>query len=628
MCGISGLISRKNNPINRELIIKMNDTIRHRGPDDEGFYFGENFGLGHQRLSILDLSSDGHQPMHYLEKYVIIFNGEIYNYLEIKEELVKLGYQFNSKTDTEVILAAYTEWGESCVEKFNGMWAFLILDKVKRIFFCSRDRFGIKPFYFTILGDFFAFGSEIKLFTALPDWNPGMNLARALDFLMYGIFDHTDETLFKNVFQLKGGHNLIYNLEDHNYEIIQWYNIKSKIKKFRGDFEEAKLRLVNLFQESVKLRLRSDVKVGSCLSGGLDSSAIVCTVNQILKETGKADLQETVSSCFENKQFDEQDYIDSVIEKTTIKAHKVFPQYEELFKSLDQIIWHQDSPIGSSSIFAQYNVFRTSAQNKITVMLDGQGADETLAGYDGFFYSYYSSLLFNLNFSQLAREISSVKKFNRFNLHNFLVETIYKILPVFLYRHFKVKQSNLLKRGIKPKIINSLRNQEDFLFNQSLQISDLQQLSFNQLLDHSLPMLLHNADRMSMAHSIESRLPFLDYRLVEFILALPDNFKIKEGKTKYIFRESFSEILPKKIIHRYDKMGFITPETYWMKKFKKEFYEKLDEATDILEKIADKKIVLSNFKNEVEHDIPLGSYFWRYITLARWIKIFKVNIEL
>jgi asparagine synthase (glutamine-hydrolysing) len=294
---------------------------------------------------------------------------------------------------------------------------------------------------------------------------------------------------------------------------------------------------------------------------------------------------------------------------------------------LEKIIWYQDYPIGSSSIFAQYQVFYTSAKNDITVMLDGQGADETLAGYDGFYYSYYSNLLIKLNFLQLIKEITSVKKFNRFNLNSFFKENLYKIFPVSLFKLFKIKYSDLLQRGIRHNIISKLKDQDDFLFNQALHFSDLKQLSFNQLLDHSLPMLLHNADRMSMAHSIESRLPFLDYRLVEFILSLPDNFKIKDGKTKYIFRESLAGILPKKITNRYDKMGFITPEAYWMVKYKNDFYNKLVEATDILHKIIDKNIVLSNFKSEKEHSIPMGSYFWRYISLAIWVKVYKVTIN-
>jgi asparagine synthase (glutamine-hydrolysing) len=627
MCGISGIISKNNTPVKSEVIKAFNNIIAHRGPDADGFYYGDNFAFGHRRLSILDLSAEGNQPMHYLERYTITYNGEVYNYIEIKEELINLGYNFKSKTDTEVILAAYAQWGEACVDRFNGMWAFAIYDRLENSIFCSRDRFGVKPFYYTTIGNYFAFGSEIKQFTTLPQWSAKANIPRVLDFLMYGVFDHSEETLFDEVLQLRGGHNLTYNLHSHQYIIKEWYNLSNKVSDLKDNFDAAKSKFLNLFQDAVKLRLRSDVKVGSCLSGGLDSSAIVSVVNEILTRTGQNEIQETVSSCFEIKKYDEQEYIDAVVDRTQVKAHKVFPKYENLFDTLDKIIWFQDGPIGSSSTFAHYSVFEETARHNIKVMLDGQGADESLAGYDGFYYSYYYSLLHKLKFATLFNEVSSVKRYNRFSIPTFVYKGFTSYLPYSIHKLLKKKLNSFDSMGVKYKSYKSGGKEEDILLNQVLDLSTLKKLSYNQIYEHSLPMLLHNADRMSMAHSIESRLPFLDYRLVEYIFSLPDNYKIKEGKTKFILRESLISVLPDKIINRFDKMGFLTPEAYWMKSYHDEFYIRLEEATNVLSVLVDKDAILLSFKKDSDaNTITMGSFYWRIISIASWVKVFKVNL--
>jgi asparagine synthase (glutamine-hydrolysing) len=309
MCGISGLIALNNENIEGVLIKKYTDIIAHRGPDDDGFFLEGSLALGHRRLSIIDLSKDGHQPMSYLEKYVIVYNGEVYNYLELREELIKLGYSFRSKTDTEVMLAAYDAWGEDCLNRFNGMWAFILYDRSKKTVFCARDRFGVKPMYYSQIGNLLCLGSEIKQFTVVPGWKAKANNKRLLDFLMLNVFDHTEETLFENVFQLKGGCKLVVDLQNNKWNVSRWYDLSKKISRTNGSERNADTFL-KLMKDSVNLRLRSDVKVGSCLSGGLDSSTIVCLVNELLKEKNKSEIQETVSSCFAEKQFDESTFID------------------------------------------------------------------------------------------------------------------------------------------------------------------------------------------------------------------------------------------------------------------------------------------------------------------------------
>ncbi|WP_242927107.1 asparagine synthase (glutamine-hydrolyzing) [Pontibacter vulgaris] len=601
-----------------DLIKKFTDIISHRGPDDDGFYFYNNIALGHRRLSILDLSSAGHQPMPLGLKYTIVFNGEIYNYIEIKQELINLGYSFASGTDTEVILAAYDYWKETCVSKFNGMWSFVLLDKTKNTLFCSRDRFGVKPFYYRITKSYFAVASEIKQFTTLPDWEAVLNRSKAIDFISRGIFDHTDETLFNGVKQLKGGHNLTFNLQDYSFIIDRWYNLGSAIKPYQGNFEAAKEDFKKLFQSAVKLRLRSDVKVGSCLSGGLDSTSIVCTVNELLRQENKQDIQETVTACSHEKKYDEQVFADKVIKATSVKAHKVYPDLDELFSKLDELIWHQDEPFTSSSIFAQWSVFKEARKNNLIVMLDGQGADESLAGYPPFHDAYLTGLLKQLNFAQILKETQSLRLLKNYNVVKRWQFLLKFILP-------QVIADKLASNS--NKFLSKSANEEKARYKPVFK-EDLKEMSLDQLLISNLPMLLHYEDRNSMAHSIESRVPFLDYRLVEFILSLPDNYKINEGQTKYIMRESLSDILPQEIKNRHDKMGFVTPETIWIQKNAEQVKQHLQSATEAMESLIDKEQVLTSFEKLVSSniDINIGSVFFRILTLHRWLLKFNVKI--
>ena len=519
MCGISCIVSQNNSPIDCQSISAMNDAILHRGPDGVGYFFGSNFAFGHRRLAILDLSPAGHQPMEYLGRYVICFNGEVYNYLELHEELKKAGFVFHSMCDTEVILAAYAKWGEDCVSHFNGMWAFTLFDKTRNVLFCSRDRFGVKPFYYSLVGNNFACASEIKQFTALDGWKASLNQPRAHDFLVYGIFDHTEETLFDGVFQLRGGHNLVYDLNGHDFEIKRWYDLEKKSSLLQQiDFPAAVVMFRGLLEDSVRLRLRSDVKVGSCLSGGLDSSSIVCIANDLLRRQNAHEKQETISSCFSNKLYDEQQYIDEVIKKTEAVSHRVYPQFEELPRVLDRLIWHQDEPFGSTSMFAQWNVFECARENGLIVMLDGQGADEELAGYHSFYRPFFQHLWHTLQWKKLAHEIYSCKRLHKSSLSQSIKDLAYTVLPL--------NALCFLKNGARKKSVSKYFSfLPDALTVQCLEKhTSLNRFSCSQLLNTNLPMLLHYEDRNSMAHSIESRVPFLDYRLVEFALSLKDDF--------------------------------------------------------------------------------------------------------
>jgi len=619
MCGISCIVSQNNSPIERQSIGAMNDAILHRGPDGCGYFFGPNFAFGHRRLAILDISPAGHQPMEYLDRYVICYNGEVYNYLELREELKKVGFVFKSTCDTEVILAAYAKWGEDCVRHFNGMWAFALFDKIKNVIFYSRDRFGVKPLYYSVLGTYFACASEIKQFIVLDGWKASLNQARAHDFLVHGIFDHTEETLFSGVFQLRGGHNLIYDLNRHDFEIKRWYNLEKESSLLQQiDFPAAAAMFRKLLEDSVKLRLRSDVKVGSCLSGGLDSSSIVCIANDLLRRQNAHDKQETVSSCFSIKRYDEQQYIDEVIKKTKAVSHRVYPRFEELPQMLDRLIWHQDEPFGSTSMFAQWNVFECARENGLIVMLDGQGADEELAGYHSFYRPFFQHLWRSLHWCRLFHEIISYTRLHKSTLTQSVKDLVYTVLPLdtFSFLKWRVGKESISRYFSFSSDIHTACCLEKH--------ASLNHFSYSQLLNTNLPMLLHYEDRNSMAHSIESRVPFLDYRLVEFALSLKDDFKIRDGKTKYVLREAMKETLPRKIYARNDKMGFVTPEETWFKEHKKWFISEIESTIELSNGMISEKI------HDLVKGILLGSKqydsaIWRTIAFGRWLNLFKIE---
>ena len=627
MCGISGIINKNNADVKLWEIKAITDVIAHRGPDGEGFLLENNFALGHRRLAIIDTSADGDQPMWYENKYAIVFNGEIYNYLEIREQLVSLGYLFTTGTDTEVILAAYDYWGVNCVSYFNGMWAFALYDKKQNTIFCSRDRFGIKPFYYSEFKGNFYFASEIKQFTVLQDWESVANIERVYDFFVYGVMNHTTETCFKNIFQLPGGCNLLYSLDNHKYEINKWYLLEAKGSNYSE--EQAVKTVSDLFLNSINLHLRSDVKVGSCLSGGIDSSAIVCAINQNLKSANNVNIQETVSAVYNEIEFSEERFVDIVVESTHSISHKVTPNFEDLFSQLDTIIWHQDEPFTSTSIFAQWNVFKEASKHNLKVMLDGQGADEYLAGYHTFFGVYLFECFKKLDFFRFFKELKSIFSihgssnglnslfwFGNCILYNlpFVTERLrIKIKAIGSNTEFKwlkISGGNIVEEMYKNSFI-SIKNYSNYLLNYI-----------------TIPTLLHYEDRNSMAFSIESRVPFLDYKLVEFVYSLPSKFKIKEARTKYVFIKAMNDMLPNEIANRKDKVGFATPQILWVLENEDFFRKEIENSCDLLNTIIDKDEVMKLFNSSIKAKKPSFNRLWNIICLAHWVKVFKVKIDI
>jgi len=616
MCGISAIISLDGSVVPKEQLEKMNEKIRHRGPDDEGIKINGDVGLGHMRLSILDLSSAGHQPMKKYD-YDLIFNGEIYNYLELRQVLIsEHGLEFESDTDTEVLLAAYSVWGKDCLDRFNGMWSFVLHDHKNNELFCSRDRFGIKPMCYTTLDQKLIIASEVKQLTSFKEFKPVLNKRVAYQYLQYGLLNTSEESFFEGVKELRGGHNLIVDLTSKQYKIEKWYTLE-KAKSPSKSYTEAQDDFKELLQNSIKLRIRSDVKVGSCLSGGLDSSSIVSFAAQEYQGL------ETVSSCSQEKKYDEREYIDEVVKFTKVESKKTFPDLNDLFigDTLAKIIYHQDQPISSGSNFSEFKVFETAAKHKMIVMLDGQGADEYLAGYDEFFVNYWLKLLKSFQLRKLNAEITaySIKR-------NKSRKATYKTLINFWFLHdLKARVKSLLK-------VNSALNWIDESFKKEAEtnapirkFSSLKALSHYEILSTSIPYQLHSEDRNSMLHSVESRLPFMDYRLIENCINYPDGYKINQGRSKSILRDSLSEVLPSKIVKRYDKMGFVSADEKWIRDNHQAFRKILEEAIANLDGLVLPKM-LSYYDAMIEGKQAYNNRFFRVLAFSKWKDIFKVTI--
>ncbi|MGZ3690504.1 MAG: asparagine synthase (glutamine-hydrolyzing) [Pseudobdellovibrio sp.] len=619
MCGIAAIIGP--NIQNRENIKKMIDSAIHRGPDGEGFFHEDFISLGHRRLAIIDLEASSNQPMQYKHLW-IVYNGEVFNYIELRSELIQLGHKFKTQSDTEVILAAYLEWGKSSLDRLNGMFSFVIYNTESKSLFAARDRFGIKPFYYWQNNSQIFIASEIKQFSTLPAWKAQLNWQMAFDFLNHSLLDHTENTLFKNVFQLRPGHYFEIDLTQTAPEARpqQWYNLSSH--KNNPQKKSSPQDFLNLLKDSIKLRQRSDVSVGSCLSGGLDSSGIVCLLNENLKYSGAQEKQKTFSACSDVSQFDEKKFIDVVVEKTGVDAHYTYPSPEDLFKVLEKLTWHQDEPFGSTSIFAQWCVFELAAKNQVKVMLDGQGADEEMGGYHSFFGIYWSQLFKNFKWLTLFKELKAAHRKHSYSYLSIVKMIAVVLTPPFLvplfkkldgrnthsYFHFPAN----LRQTSPHRILNSK--------------ASMQEHSLSLVTSTNLQMLLHWEDRNSMAHSIEARVPFLDYRIVEFCLNLSDEQKIKEATTKVILREALAGSLPERIKNRQDKLGFVTPEVIWMKqRLPQQFRKALEDAVSLSHGLIDRKI-LEDYDLTVQGKKTYDNAIWRAISFGVWVRVFGVEL--
>jgi len=610
MCGIAGFTWNDS-----ELIKKMLSILKHRGPDDEGIYEENGITLGHRRLAILDLSEEGHQPM-VLDggRLVIVHNGEIYNYKELKKELEKKGRKFRSETDTEVILHAYDEWGEKCVKKFNGMWAFVIYDREKKVLFISRDRFGIKPLYFyKIKGKGLIFASEIKAILPYKDrWHP--NDRAIFDYLLYNITDHENFTFFKGIEKFPKAHYAFFELKTNKFTFKRYWDLPERKNKGNVNYNEIR----KLLENSVRLRLRSDVPVGSCLSGGLDSSSIVSLMHKVI---GNKSNISTFSAVYPGYEKNEEKYIDLLINYLKIKNMKITPTAEMLMKDLKKFLYYLEEPPRSTSSFAQFNVMRLAKTSGYKVLLDGQGSDEIFGGYS-YFYGYYIYNLFkNKKIFKLLRLLLYCKKNNIkikwINTFLFLAAPPFLKKKLIKNRSFYISNSFYREMSSKSHTFKNIFN----IYN----IYDV----INMHIEKKLEELLKWEDRNSMAFSIEARVPFLDYLFVEYMTSLRFENMISNCYTKYPLRKAMEGIVPKDILYRKDKIGFETPQSQWLKN---------DEIYAFIYKI----IESSKFKNrkywnwkDVQYMLEThlkgkkdySFHIWKVIFLEMWMRIFIDKTE-
>jgi asparagine synthase (glutamine-hydrolysing) len=631
----------------------MSDAIAHRGPDGEGFiaintHLGQITELGgprtpvllpplggfrlnadvylaHRRLSIIDLSTAGHQPMSNQQKDIwVTFNGEIYNYKSLKNELKE--FEFKSNTDTEVLLYAYQRWGIHCPDHFNGMWAFVIYDKKKNLLFGARDRFGVKPLYYTQNTDFFAFNSEIKGLLAARGVSRRINADASSAYLRLGLDSFQGETFFERISELQPSCFFIYDIALQKLTIEKYYELPfvDNWEKFDNQncenfIEGARERILN----AVDLRLNADVTVGSCLSGGMDSSAIVCSINKLLKDKPYASIgpkQGVITACYENSPIDESKWAQIIADSVNADWYRVFPKQEELFADLNDLIYCQDVPFGSTSIYAQYRVMKAAKKAGITVMLDGQGGDELFTGYTPYYYAYYNEARRNGDFALLTEEQQYIRNtpMGDVNIKKVMAKNE---LETFIKKYLPETVKNILRQLFRQPesrhIIYVGKKYRQYAY------STLNSMLYTLMSFTSLPTLLKYEDRNSMRFSIESRTPFADdIDLIEYIFSIPSVYKIHHGWSKYLLRRSMNEFIPTPIIKRTDKIGFATPEYEWLSTIKPHVFDSAnpDICSMLNMRQMEKdwgKIVMTQNKSGVTN-------IWRYINFILWFKIYKV----
>lgn len=644
MCGINGILSGKTE-INKK-IVRLNNFLKHRGPDDEGYvcintsagtfsvFSGDdsidcikknypgidssniddyNLVLGHRRLSIIDLSEGGHGPMSDEHGTVwVTYNGEIYNYIELREELKSYGYSFRTQSDTEVLIKSYLKWGTDCFSRFNGMWAIGLWDSRTKKLILSRDRFGIKPLYYTKTDSHFAFSSEIKplLFLNIP--SNELNEKLISFFVLYGNRLNSEETYITGIKSLPPSHYLEFS--SGKTEIKKYYNIPVIFENNKTE-EQLKEELVYLFSDSIRLRFRSDAAVGTCLSGGFDSSSIAAFSNKIFG-TGL----NTFSAVWSYEDCDESKYIDIVNNEYHCIPNKIEPPADDFESSFDKLCRSQEIPTEGPGLYPQWYVMQ-KAHGKVKVLLDGQGGDEVFGGYF-LIGAYLRSLIRDKKFSDMYSNIPEyLSFFRKRGIHGFaswMFPRFYnKLVRNFPAQRFKILNKDILKSVSRKDLYHDIVPPE-------LHRNYLNNLSHHFITQLSIPTLLHYEDRSSMAHSIESRVPFLDYRLVEFGVNLPAQYLAVKDMSRPLFRKAFENYLPAQIISRKDKLGYPVPFDKWTRNnIKKYVVDTLTDPYALIFKYLDRELVGKNLRQHFKKEIDYSWDIWRLLSFEKFLELIK-----
>jgi asparagine synthase (glutamine-hydrolysing) len=627
----------------------MSDLLRHRGPDDFGLVLidprggqaltlggpdtpaevfasghpyaphhghgnaktaGFGVGLAHRRLAIVDLSAAGHQPMCDREARTwITYNGEIYNHVELRAELEALGDPFVSTSDTEVILSAYRRWGAGCLDRLNGMFAFALWDGARRELFCARDRFGVKPFYYQSDSTTLAFASEPKALILTQPRRIVARPAAVRDLLALDWVDHEVETFFAGLYQLPAGHYL--TVGESGLKVARWWQLDPE-RRASGTSAEWERHFAELFTDAVRLRLRADVEVGSCLSGGTDSSAVVATAAAGMDRP----LHAFTCAYDEGPSYDERPFVREVVAASGAISHLVVPDGSDLWEVFDRMAFQQDEPTAGPGLYSQWHVMALAQREGLRVLLDGQGGDETLAGYPRYLPLRLRDLLTAGDLPAFLRLWGPVAR--RLGAAHTLALTIEPWLPPPLVRPLRRAygqgKDRVLAQGLKriePRRVP--RPPREFA------TAVLRQQAFDTL-QRLLPSLLRYEDRNSMAFSIETRLPFLDYRLVEFAFSLPDSERLDGATTKAILRRALRDRIPKAVLERTDKMGFETPTDVWLReRFAPEVRRRLRRAGPWLDWVEPRALEVE-LEAYLDGRRAIGLQVWRWLSLESWAR--------
>jgi asparagine synthase (glutamine-hydrolysing) len=657
MCGIAGIVRHPDNQqFDLDSLIKASEALAHRGPDDEGYMIvsdGETIqlsgkhtlsdwteahaakhiaecrkpfaaGLLHRRLSIIDIGAMGHQPMSDVSnRYWITYNGEIYNYKALRCELENKGYIFKTHTDTEVLLYAYIEWGLHCEEHLNGMWAFVIYDREQHILFASRDRVGVKPFYYVHHNNFLAFASEQHVFHK-AGWLPfEVNKKAVFDFLYYDLLEHQSEGMFRHVMELPPAHHLTYELQTGKLHVERFYTATLNILSEKPDALKT-LQYINDIKDaataSIQSHLQSDVPVGTCLSGGLDSSIIVSVINRMMNASllHTGNTQHAFHASFEENSFNESRYAEEVVKNKSVTLHTVEPTSTELITDLEKFVAAQCLPVRSFSSYAQYRVMQLAKSQGIKVLLDGQGADELFGGYYRYIINYLNDAqqcCGTQYVKDLKKEIfpdkNSRTAFNKYHLKEWMKAGSLRFVMDALHPAHRFLNKDLFKY------------QSQYPTPQSL-FKDYNSALYFDFFGTFLKELLYREDRNAMAHSIESRVPFADdLALSSLLFSIPGMYKMQHGISKYLLREAFRELIPSVVYERRDKLGFVSPNNKWMAELKDVWRSYVTADLGEYYHLKNFKIFIDGLHKHGNK--PENYKTLKWLTFAVWLKVMKTT---
>lgn len=627
MCGIAGGVWRdRRNDVDKRVDSAIS-AMRHRGPNDSGKQIVSGpyctAALGHTRLSIIDLSG-GRQPMQSGDgSLVLVFNGEIYNYRELRDELRALDRSFRSQSDTEVLLAAWEQWGKACLARFEGMFAFALLDQTRMRLTCVRDAFGIKPFFYSYDNDGFLFASEQQALLALRGQPAKADIQRAYDYLVHGDYDSRERTFVEGVRHLPPGSLIEIDLTSgKRAEPSLWWKA-STAETSALSFEQAAEALRARFIHNIKLHLRSDVPLGVNLSGGLDSSAVACAIRHV---EPKMPIH-TFSYIADGSDVSEEAWVDTVNTAIEANPHKVRASAEDLARDLDAIVRAQGEPFGSTSIYAQYRVFELARESGVTVTLDGQGADELLAGYVGYPGQRLLSLLERGRIGAMQGFARRWATWPGRSYHQAWMHLGRAVAPDGLYSIArKMHGKDFKPRWLKTNVLDDAGVQFNEMrppfARRNAGRRVVEQMAYS-LQTRGLPHLLRHADRSSMAFSIESRVPFLTTPMADLMLSLPESYLISdEGETKHVFRAAMRGIVPDAILDRRDKIGFATPERGWFLRIAPNVRSWLEDANGV--PFLDRQALLDEFDAIITGRAGFSAQLWRWVNYVRWYRLTEV----